>query len=644
MNITSINNKNKVKILVIDDEQGIRDMLSYELGAKGFEVAVAVNGAQGLEKVKTGNYDLVISDVKMPKLDGLQLLEEIKKLKINVEFIMTTGFATIETAVASIKYGAYDFITKPYALDDLYAKIEKALEHRQLNSEVAALKELNRLKSEFLANMSHELRTPMNAIIGYTALLVDRLYGPLAEKQDMALRRISANAGNLLQLINNILDISKLSAGKMPLYPEDFDVNELAKEVVEMMESLAREKSLQLKLETNGELIITNDKTRLRQILINLIGNALKFTKQGMVTMRVIPKINDHQVVFQVQDTGIGISPEHLESIFEEFRQADASTTREYGGTGLGLAIVKKISQLLGGSVHVQSEVGKGSVFSVILPITNKTKEEYTVVQKTDVIAPPIPAAVKSSKVVLSIDDDPEVLKLLKDGLQNTDYEFIGTANGDEGIALAKQFHPFAITLDILMPHRDGWSILKSLKSDPETWNVPVIIVSIMENKSLGFSLGVADYLLKPFNHTVLMERLNQLETAKSKKILVVDDDLEFRDLMQINLRNRAYQAITAKNGKEGIELVKKEKPDFVLLNLMIPEISGFDVLEAIASDPQLDSTQVIIMTEKSLTADESEELRKRASIIVQKSSRSFKDILNLIRKRLEALETRTAR
>ena len=415
-----------------------------------------------------------------------------------------------------MRNGAFDFITKPYNLDELHSRVDKAKERRELKSQVATLQELNRLKSEFLANMSHELRTPMNAIIGYSSLMLDRLYGDLTDKQQNALKRVSANANNLLQLINNILDISKLQAGKMPLYLEEFSLRELCEDVVGIMDALAREKNIYLTLSESGDVVLHSDKTRLKQILINLIGNAIKFTQKGGVTLTVEADTVSQTARVTVKDTGIGIKTEHADAIFEEFRQADASTTREYGGTGLGLAIVKKLTELLNGCITVQSVPGEGSAFTVTLPVKS-------ILCGTDIepgigaVSPAAPVfSAEPSKIIIAIDDNPESLRLLKDSLQESEYKFVPALTGDEGIALAKQYHPFAITLDILMPHRDGWSVMQTLKSDPQTWSIPVIIASIMENKTLGFSLGVSDYLVKPFDRKVLLDRLTSRSARNS--------------------------------------------------------------------------------------------------------------------------------
>gem|GEM_PF-1391802 len=647
---TSATDTGQIRILCMDDEQGILDLLTFELTSHGYQVVTAHDGEEGIEKFKEGKFNIVISDMKMPKLSGLDVLPVLKNIDPNVEIIMTTGFGTIDMAVESIKNGAYDFISKPYNLDELYSRIEKALERQKLSSEIVSLKELHRLKSEFLANTSHELRTPMNAIIGYTSLLLDGIYGALTEKQQSVLKRIATNSNNLLHLINNILDISKLTAGKITLYVEEFQLSEALSEVVDAMESLAKEKNIFLKLnEVTDKIVMTGDRTRLKQIIINLIGNSIKFTNNGGVTVNVeckqlieAPPPNNKadmsQICISVTDTGIGIKPENQETIFEEFRQGDASTTREYGGTGLGLTIVKKLVELMGGFVSVASEPGKGSVFSVTLPCRCSDTLPVDNAAPGDLAENILDSR---KKIILSIDDDPEVHRILKDTLAQTEYTLMGALNSDEGISLAKQLHPFAITLDILMPHRDGWSTLQALKDDEETMNIPVVILSVMENKALGFSLGSADYISKPFERKTLLDRLGKLANASARKVLILDDDKEFSGMMRTLLQNAGYKTTSIDNGSTALELIKADRPDYILLDLMMPKMSGFEFLEKLQQIPGNEQIRVIIMTAKTLTDQEATELSKRAEIIIIKGSKNLRDILNDIKHQLEKNDTK---
>lgn len=640
------------RILIIDDEQGILDLLAFELGARGYFIDIAHNGIEGLEKVKNGAFNLVISDMKMPKLSGIEALEEIKHIDPTIEVIVTTGFGSIDMAVECMKKGAYDFVSKPYNLDELNSRIEKALEKQRMSTELISLKELNRLKSEFLARTSHELRTPMNAIIGYTSLILDKIYGELNPQQETALRRVSANAGNLLQIINNILDISKLSAGTISLNMEDVNLKDLFRELIDETGPLAHEKNLHLIVAPFPDMVMSTDRGRLKQVLNNLISNAIKFTQTGAVTIGAtlfspadstaapggvaLPK---DSVRIEVADTGIGIRPEDQESIFEEFSLGSPVKNVNHSGTGLGLAIVKKMTELMNGSISLFSEPGKGSTFT--LEFTHRVKTITPAASvPTDVPGEAQPGA---AKMVLVIDDDPEVLSIVKDSLISTEFSFIGALNGDDGLALAKRHKPLAIALDIHMPYRDGWSVLQALKNDPETWAIPVIILSHIDNNTLGFSLGVTDYVIKPFDRKTLMDKLTRLDAMKDKKILVVDDDRELNLVIQMLLTNAGYQISSAYGGAEALLRIERDHPDIVLLDLMMPEVSGFDVIERMRTMEGAGNIRVIVMTAKTLTSDEIAFLNTRSEIIIEKSTRSIKEILSNLKNRIEApyFETR---
>ncbi|MBI4386459.1 MAG: response regulator, partial [Elusimicrobia bacterium] len=346
------------RLLVIDDELGFRELMLHELGKRGYEVTVAADGEEAVQKARAaGDFEVVVSDLTMPRRNGLETLKELKAIDPKVEVIMVTGYGTIESAVESMKRGAYDFIAKPFNIDDLVRLIERALEKRRLCLKVDELREINRFKSEFMANMSHELRTPMNAILGYTSLFLDKVYGGINPRQEEALKRVEGAGQNLLQLINSILDLSKIAAGRMPVYPEDFNLGDLVQEVAGMLEGLARNKKIELGWDAPKSLRIRTDRTKLKQILINLVSNGIKFTKTGKVSIRAEMAEDRPVALVRVRDMGIGIRAEDMPLLFEEFRQLDPSMTREHGGTGLGLALSKKFAELLGGAIEVESTV-----------------------------------------------------------------------------------------------------------------------------------------------------------------------------------------------------------------------------------------------------------------------------------------------
>jgi DNA-binding response OmpR family regulator/two-component sensor histidine kinase len=625
-------------VLVVDDEAGLRDMLAYSLPEKGFRVTTAASGEEALALLRAADFDLAICDLMMPGMPGVEVLRRFKDLRPATEVIMATGFATLETAVESMKLGAYDYITKPYEVDRLSAVLSRALERRRLKSEVGTLENINRLKSEFLANMSHELRTPLNAIVGYTSLLIDGTYGAVPPPQIEALERVLVGSKDLLTLINAVLDLSKLNARMMSVFMEEFDLAELLTEVSETMQSLAVMKGLRLSTNASGPLRVRSDRTRLKQILINLAGNAVKFTARGGVTFEAALDEGSDRVRLTVKDTGPGIAEADLPVIFEEFRQLDGSSRREHGGTGLGLTIVKKLAQLLGGEVSATSRIGEGSVFTVDLP-----RGEVKRAAAAPAAAPAVDYSGDDGRpVVLAIDDDPEVIRLLSDSLARSPYRLVGALNGEEGIALARTLKPMAITLDIMMPHRDGWSILQALKSDPALRDIPVIILTIVENKGLGFSLGAADYIVKPFERKDLLERLRALDAKRASRVIVVEDDREIQDQCRKALEADGYRVAVVATGRAAIEEFKTPPPaDAVFIDMTLPDMSGFDVLRAIEGLPDWRNVPVVVLTARVLTERELAELERHVTLIVDKSSLGILETLSRLKERLAALRER---
>jgi signal transduction histidine kinase len=312
--------------------------------------------------------DVAVCDLVLPDGNGASVLAALKEMDPGMEVVIITGNATLESALACLRNGAYDYVTKPFHSGDLARVADRALERRRLSRRLIHYQELNRLKTEFIAGMSHELRTPLNAVIGYVSLVLDLAYGPLEDRQRQALARVDVNARNLLSLINNILDVSKVGAGRMELYLETFSLAELLREVVEGMESISAAKKLTLAWHMNGDVSLRADRMKLKQALVNLTGNGLKFTREGGVDLRA--EKDGEKVRIRVSDTGIGIRPEEVPRLFQEFKQADDPAARLMGGTGLGLAITRKLMGLMGGTVSVESELGKGSVFTLMLPLT----------------------------------------------------------------------------------------------------------------------------------------------------------------------------------------------------------------------------------------------------------------------------------
>ncbi len=424
----------------------------------------------------------------------------------------------------------------------------------------------------------------------------------------------------------------------MQLFKENCYLKEITDEVLQTMECLARERKLTLSAEVPESLAFETDKTKIKQVLINLVGNAIKFTHEGGVSIQAEALQAPNRLRLHVKDTGIGIKDEDIPLLFEEFKQLDSSPTREYGGTGLGLAICKKIVELMGGAIQAKSTPGTGTTFTVTLPMELKVD--------TEEVKPPSPAfdIKKGQKVILSIDDDPEVLTLLGDSLKGTEYAFMGAQSGQEGLALAHQIRPHAITLDIMMPHMDGWSVLQILKNDSELRSIPVFIVSIMENKALGFSLGVTDYIVKPFDRKELLNKLKTCDKSSPHEALVVDDDPSMTKLLSEALKQEGYTVHIATDGRTALAQLTQNKPDILFLDLMMPDMSGFDVLEAIEKDPKHQGLRVFVMTASHLTPQETHYLEQRVEMIVQKGSRSLTEILELLKEKFSAINEVIAR
>jgi DNA-binding response OmpR family regulator/anti-sigma regulatory factor (Ser/Thr protein kinase) len=487
----------------------------------------------------------------------------------------------------------------------------------------------NQAKSSFLANMSHELRTPMNAIIGYSEMLMEEAEDLGQEDFIPDLQKIHGAAQHLLSLINDILDLSKIEAGRMELFPENFEIKRLVEDVVATIHPLIDKNGNSLKVELSDNLgTMHTDLTKVRQSLFNLLSNASKFTEKGQISLKVdrhLTKKGDW-ITFLVKDTGIGMTPEQQNKLFQAFTQADASTTRKYGGTGLGLAITKRFCQMMGGDITVRSEIGEGSVFLIKLPTaTQTTAKSPDLGQKTETNT----TVAGDRDTVLIIDDDPTVHDLIGRFLTKQGFKIATANNGKEGLHLAKQIRPIAITLDVMMPGMDGWSVLAAIKADAELVDIPVVMMSMVDNHNLGYALGANDYLLKPIDLRQLLSVLQKYHIDPDRNsVLLVEDDRNTREILSRQLAKEGWQVTAVDNGRKALESLEKNTPQLVVSDLMMPEMDGFELIHELRQNTVWQQLPVVILTAKELTSGEREQLQGRVEKIVQKGSCSSEALL----------------
>jgi adenylate cyclase len=491
-------------------------------------------------------------------------------------------------------------------------------------------------KSRFLANMSHELRTPLNAVIGITEMLVEDAEEFGQKGFVEPLNRIARAGKHLLELINEVLDLSKIEAGKLELHDEDVDLATLVSDLVGAAQPLAAKNGNRLVVEIPKETgSIWADSMRVRQIILNLLSNACKFTDKGTVTLKVSRHRDNEgeRIEFAVSDTGIGMTPEQLGKLFQEFSQADSSTTRKYGGTGLGLAITDRLCRMMGGSVTVESEPGRGTTFTVMLPARHGVASAPAPIESGAPIAA-VAAAGRRTNRVLVIDDDATVRDMMRRYLSREGFDVVTAQDGGEGIALARELVPSVITLDILMPGTGGWSVLQELKSDPDLATIPVIMISILDEQHKGIALGASAYLNKPIDRGKLAALLANFKfTDRAPRALVIEDDETTRLMLGRLLKGEGWEVSEAKNGKVGLEQLRSEPPDLILLDLMMPEMDGFEFLAQLRRDPEHDKTPVIIVTAADLDADARRRLDGGVSHILQKAAYAREELLDQIRR-----------
>jgi signal transduction histidine kinase/CheY-like chemotaxis protein len=516
--------------------------------------------------------------------------------------------------------------------DQIAIAIENARAYELSQKAISDMKEIDRVKSQFLANMSHELRTPLNSIIGFSRVIIKGIDGPINDTQKQDLSAIYNSGQHLLALINDILDLSKIEAGKMELAFTDVNLADMVNSAMSTAVGLVKDKPIKLQTVIPDNLpLVRADNTRTRQVLINFLSNAAKFTDEGAITVEVQPMTGPTgkpEVMISVTDSGPGIAAQDQGKLFLPFSQVDDSPTRKTGGTGLGLSICRSLIEMHGGRIGLlRSEVGVGSTFFFTLPynkpVTAQVEEETPV---DDI-----------SNVVLCIDDDQRVISLYERYLKPHGYQVVALTEPKKALEKIREVKPFAITLDIMMPEKDGWSVLRDLKNTPEGRDVPIIICSILENQEQGFSLGASDYLVKPFLQEDLINAIGRLNRdGQMHEILVIDDDPEDLRLVQKMLEaDKSLHVMTAQGGKEGWDTIQANRPDTIILDLFMPDMNGFNIVENLRANPLLRHIPVIILTGADLTPEQHQQLTSFGQNVLSKGYLREKELLVLLEEAL---------
>ena len=504
---------------------------------------------------------------------------------------------------------------------DIHDRVQAEIELRQAKESAESA---SRVKSSFLANMSHELRTPLNAIIGYSEILLEDATdrGDKASMGD--LEKIQAAGKHLLGLINDILDLSKIEAGRMDVYLEHVFLTRLVDEVKTIVEPMMKKNGNTLRIDCPQDIgSMQTDLTKLKQSIINLLSNAAKFTKAGTVTLRLARQTRDGApwIKFEVADSGIGMTDEQIGRLFQAFTQADSSTTRNFGGTGLGLTITRHFCAMLGGSIEVKSRPGEGSTFTILLPdrATKILSEERSDDDR--------PAAVRESHSgeihVLVVDDDPAVHDVLAATLGREGYQITHARDGVEALHLMRSHPPDIVTLDVMMPKMDGWSVLGIMKSEPQLAHIPVIMLTIVDHRNLGFSLGASEYMTKPIDRNRLVALIEKFAASKRDgTVLVIDDDADVRAMVKATIEDVGMNATTVANGQAALDwLASHPQPALVLLDLMMPKMDGFEFLERVRQNPHYVDLPIVVLTAKELTDNERSYLAERTLLVLSKSA-----------------------
>ena len=599
---------------------------------KALKHSVVVGSASVVGKVAESGESLLVNDTDSEPLyhPNPLLLDTRSQVAIPLRIGMRiVGIIDIQST-QTYAFTKDDISVLQSLADQVAVAIDNARSYELSQQLIKDLREVDQLKSQFLANMSHELRTPLNSIIGFSRVILKGIDGPTTDLQQQDLTAIYNSGQHLLGLINDILDLARIEAGKMELNFEEVHLAEMTTSVLSTAKGLVKEKTIHLLQRIPADMpTVRGDTMRVRQVLLNLISNASKFTDEGSITVETLVQKGPSgkmEALINVIDTGPGISPEDQKKLFQAFSQVDGSATRKSGGSGLGLSICANLVQLHGGRISVHSEIGKGSTFWFTLPLYHQPEQE-------------IP---QGKKVILAIDDDPQVIGLYERYLNPQGYHVVPLTDPSKAKQRILEVKPFAVTLDIMMPNKDGWTVLTDLKSDPETRDYPVVICSIMEQADKGFSLGAADYLVKPILEEDLVHALDRLnKDGKICEVLVIDDDAnDLRLIEKILTENGRYRPILAEGGRKGWEMLNIKAPDAIILDIFMPDMDGFTILEKLRDKPILRDIPVLVVSGGGLTNEQHKQLTDFGQHLITKGSLNEGELISTIEAALKRIGT----
>jgi len=542
---------------------------------------------------------------------------------LGASFFFLRGVTVLRYKRAEVRRMRDEARSKVEELKRLTAALDERT--RELSEANLRIREADRAKSQFLANMSHELRTPLNSIIGFSEILQTRLEDLLEPRYKKFLVNINESGRHLLGIINDVLDLSKIEAGKIELNIEDVSACEIISSVVTIMKGQAQKRRISLEIDCPNDLPrFPGDPVRVKQVLYNLVSNAVKFSEDGeKVEIRASAvegessPLPEASILLEVRDYGIGIDPSKHATVFEEFEQADGTTTRKYGGTGLGLALVRRFMEMHQGLVRVDSKLGEGSTFTVFFPLN--AAGEGTERQGYQ---PQVTLAGPGGRRVLIVEDDPTAFESLARDLSERSWLPVRARNAEEALRLIHVIRPVVVLLDIVLPGMDGWELLRRFKDDPETRDIPVIVVSLMDNRELGLTLGAVDYFVKPVAPEELIQRLRELvppESSGQARLLCIDDDPHLHELLDAQMEELPYELHHAINGNEGLDKARELSPSIIILDLMMEGMDGFAVAERLREHPETARIPIVVYTQKELTRKDIERLKGRAEILLNK-------------------------